>query len=40
MIHLHDIRYLRIGTADLDSTIEFLTRLVGLQLAGGEGKAA
>ena len=40
MIHLHDIRYLRIGTADLASTIEFLTRIVGLQLAGREGKAA
>ncbi len=40
MIHLHDIRYLRIGTANLDTTIEFLTRIVGLQLAGREGKAA
>ena len=40
MIHLHDIRYLRIGTADLASTIDFLTRIVGLQLAGREGKSA
>jgi len=40
MVDLHDIRYLRIGTPDLDSAVEFATRIVGLQLAGREGKAA
>ena len=40
MIRLYDIRYLRIGTTDLDSAIEFATRIVGLQLVGREGKAA
>src|SRR5947209_18998023 len=40
MIDLHDIRYLRIGTPDLEAAIEFATRIVGLQLAGREGKAA
>src|SRR5947207_13689778 len=40
MVNLHDIRYLRIGTSDLESAIEFATKIVGLQLAGREGKAA
>ena len=40
MVNLHDIRYLRIGTPDLDSAVEFATRIVGLQLVGREGKAA
>ena len=40
MVNLHDIRYLRIGTPDLDAAIEFATRIVGLELAGREGKAA
>src|SRR5437660_6395602 len=40
MVELHDIRYLRIGTPDLESAVEFATRIVGLQLAGREGKAA
>src|SRR5882672_8167389 len=40
MVDLHDIRYLRIGTPDLDSAVEFATEIVGLQLAGREGKAA
>src|SRR5260370_7586890 len=40
MVNLHDIRYLRIGTSHLDAAIEFATRIVGLQLAGREGKAA
>jgi 2,3-dihydroxy-p-cumate/2,3-dihydroxybenzoate 3,4-dioxygenase len=40
MIDLHDIRYVRIGTSDLDSAIEFATKMVGLQLVGREGRAA
>src|SRR3974390_2722889 len=40
MVNLHDIRYLRIGTPDLDSAVEIATRIVGLQLVGREGKAA
>src|SRR5882762_9650573 len=40
MVDLHDIRYLRIGTPNLDATIEFATKIVGLELAGREGKAA
>ena len=40
MVDLHDIRYLRIGTPDLGSAVEFATKIVGLQLAGREGKAA
>lgn len=40
MIHLHDIRYLRIGTRDLDAAIAFATGTVGLELAGRDRKAA
>jgi 2,3-dihydroxy-p-cumate/2,3-dihydroxybenzoate 3,4-dioxygenase len=40
MINLRDIRYLRLGTADLDSSITYLTNIVGLQLAAREGKTA
>ena len=40
MIDLHDIRYLRIGTRDLESAIEYATRIVGLQLVAREGKSA
>ena len=40
MVDLHDIRYLRIGTPNLEAAIEFATKIVGLQLAGREGKAA
>jgi 2,3-dihydroxy-p-cumate/2,3-dihydroxybenzoate 3,4-dioxygenase len=40
MINLHDIRYLRLGTADLESSIRYLTDIVGLQLASREGKTA
>jgi 2,3-dihydroxy-p-cumate/2,3-dihydroxybenzoate 3,4-dioxygenase len=40
VINLHDIRYLRIGTPDLDSAIEYATKIVGLQLAAREGAAA
>jgi 2,3-dihydroxy-p-cumate/2,3-dihydroxybenzoate 3,4-dioxygenase len=40
MIDLHDIRYLRIGTPDLDGAVRFATDIVGLQLVAREGKAA
>lgn len=40
MIKLHDIRYLRLGTADLESSIRYLIEIVGLQLAAREGKTA
>ena len=40
MIDLHDIRYLRIGTPDLDSAVEYATKIVGLQLAARDAKAA
>jgi 2,3-dihydroxy-p-cumate/2,3-dihydroxybenzoate 3,4-dioxygenase len=40
MINLHDIRYLRIGTPDLDAAVAYATRVVGLQLAAREGGAA
>ena len=40
MINLHDIRYLRIGTPDLDQTIKYMTEIIGLQLARREGKTA
>ena len=40
MIHLYDIRYLRIGTQNLDAAVEFATRVVGLQLVRREGRAA
>ena len=40
MINLHDIRYLRIGTPDLESAIRFARDIVGLQLVAREGKTA
>ncbi len=40
MIDLQDIRYLRIGTPDLDGAIRFATDIVGLQLVAREGKSA
>lgn len=40
MINLQDIRYLRIGTPNLGSAIQFATEIVGLQLVAREGKAA
>ena len=40
MINLQDIRYLRIGTADLEGAIHFATEIVGLELVAREGKAA
>ena len=40
MINLHDIRYLRVGTPDLEGAIKFATEIVGLQLVAREGKSA
>lgn len=40
MIDLHDIRYVRLGTSDLDAAIEFATKILGLHLAGRDGRAA
>lgn len=40
MVNLHDIRYVRVGTPDLDSAVRFATDIVGLQLVAREGKAA
>lgn len=40
MINLRDIRYLRIGTANLESSIQYATEIIGLQLVAREGKAA
>ncbi|MGH7248759.1 MAG: VOC family protein, partial [Pseudomonadota bacterium] len=40
MIHLHDIRYVRMGTRDLDAATTFATKIVGLELAGRDGKWA
>lgn len=40
MVNLFDIRYLRVGTPDLDAAIEFATRIVGLQLIAREGRRA
>lgn len=39
MIHLHDISYVRLGTADLDTSVRFATTVLGLQVARREGKS-
>ncbi|HLY89928.1 MAG TPA: VOC family protein [Acetobacteraceae bacterium] len=40
MINLHDIRYARLGTPDLETAIKFATDIVGLQLTAREGRTA
>lgn len=40
MIALHDLRYVRLGTADLDGAVRYATEILGLQLARREGKSA
>jgi 2,3-dihydroxy-p-cumate/2,3-dihydroxybenzoate 3,4-dioxygenase len=40
MIHLHDIRYVRIGTRDLDQAVSFATRILGLELGERDARAA
>lgn len=39
MIHLHDIRYVRLGTADLETSVRYATEVLGLEVARREGKA-
>ena len=40
MIALHDIRYVRIGTQDMDHAVDFATRVLGLELGARETHAA
>jgi 2,3-dihydroxy-p-cumate/2,3-dihydroxybenzoate 3,4-dioxygenase len=40
MIEIVDIRYCRLGTADLDGAVRFATELIGLELVGRENGAA
>jgi 2,3-dihydroxy-p-cumate/2,3-dihydroxybenzoate 3,4-dioxygenase len=40
MIALHDIRYVRIGTGDMDHAVNFATRMLGLELADRDSGAA
>ena len=39
VIHLHDIRYVRLGTRDIDAAAEYATRILGLQIARREGRS-
>jgi 2,3-dihydroxy-p-cumate/2,3-dihydroxybenzoate 3,4-dioxygenase len=39
MIHLHDIRYVRLGTQDLESSVRFATEVLGLEVARRQGKS-
>jgi 2,3-dihydroxy-p-cumate/2,3-dihydroxybenzoate 3,4-dioxygenase len=40
MINLQDIRYVRLGTRDLEDAIDYATKILGLQLVGREAKSA
>jgi 2,3-dihydroxy-p-cumate/2,3-dihydroxybenzoate 3,4-dioxygenase len=40
MISLHDIRYVRIGTGDIDHSVKFATRMLGLEVADRDSGAA
>ncbi len=40
MVDLHDIRYVRLGTRDIDRAIDFATKIVGLELVAREGGCA
>jgi 2,3-dihydroxy-p-cumate/2,3-dihydroxybenzoate 3,4-dioxygenase len=40
MISLHDIRYVRIGTGDMDHAVKFATRMLGLEVADRDSGAA
>lgn len=40
MIHLHDIRYVRLGTADLESSVRFATEVLGLEIVRKTAKTA
>lgn len=39
MIHLHDIRYVRLGTSNLDEAVSYATDLLGLQVAHRDAKS-
>lgn len=39
MIHLHDIRYVRLGTSNLDESVRYATEILGLEVASREHKA-
>ena len=39
MIHLHDIRYVRLGTRDLDGATRYATEVLGLEVARKSGGA-
>lgn len=39
MIHLHDIRYVRLGTAHIQDSVRYATEILGLEVARTEGKA-
>ncbi len=39
MIHLHDIRYVRLGTSDLEGSVRYAREVLGLEVARREGKA-
>lgn len=39
MIRLRDIRYVRLGTTDLDAAVRYATDLLGLEVARRDGKA-
>ncbi|NYE23491.1 VOC family protein [Pigmentiphaga litoralis] len=38
MIHLHDIRYVRLGTPDLDASVKYATDVLGLEVAERSNK--
>ncbi|MES2535100.1 MAG: VOC family protein [Pseudomonadota bacterium] len=40
MIHLHDIRYVRLGTKDLETSVRFATDVLGLEVARKTAKTA
>jgi 2,3-dihydroxy-p-cumate/2,3-dihydroxybenzoate 3,4-dioxygenase len=40
MISLHDIRYVRIGTGDMEHAVKFATRMLGLEVADRDPGAA
>ena len=39
MINLHEIRYVRLGTRNLDTATEYATRILGLQQVRREDKS-
>lgn len=40
MVKLHDIRYVRVGTADMDHAVTFATRILGLELGDRDSGVA